>query len=311
MSQSTLRFSLKEAVWFKRGQEVENLLSIEINPQIEIEEQSSYVQVVGALELYGEYEQKVEDETFSLRDFSQTKLMDDVETREDGICVFTNYFPIDITIPKSRVENCDDIFIDIESFDYEIRNNNELHILADLSISGLNDELEEELEEVAEEETEPLEDIFEELVFEARKVPDTTVEETVTIREQLQELHEEEEEHPQLEFLSRTESVFIHDYTEEVQKEVDRKEFVEEETDTLEVHEKRNENDLSLTRLFSHQEETFKKVRMYIVQSGDTVDSIAEKYELQVGQITRRNKLEFGQVTEGQILYLPARKLNQ
>lgn len=306
MSQSTLRFSLKEAVWFKRGQEVENLLSIEINPQIEIEEQSSYVQVVGALELYGEYEVKEEEEVFSLRDFSQTKVIEEVEVREDGVCVFTNYFPIDITIPKSRVENCDDIYIDIESFDYEMRNKNELHIVADLSISGLNEEAQEVEEQVEEKLEVPFENVFEELVFEARKVPEVIEgEPEVVVKEEVQELYDEvEEEHPQLEFLSRTETVFIHDYAEEVREEVVEEEVVEQ------VHEKRNENDLSLTRLFSPQEESFKKLRMYIVQQGDTVDTIAEKYELQVGQITRRNKLEFGQVTEGQIIYLPVKKLN-
>lgn len=294
MSQSTLRFSLKEAVWFKRGQEVENLLSIEINPQIEVEEQSSYVQVVGALELYGEYEKKIDEEVFSLRDFSQTKVIEDVEVREDGICVFTSYFPIDITIPKSRVDNDEDIFIDIESFDYEIRNHNELHVIADLSILGLNEE-EEEQEELVEEVQEiEIENVFEELVLEVRKVPEEVVEEepVFIVQEEV-----EEELHPQLEFLSRVEVTH---------------EDIPEETEVEEVVlDKRKENDLSLTRLFNHGEESFKKVRMYIVQGGDTLDSIAEKYELQVGQITRRNKIENNQVSEGQILYLPTRGLNQ
>lgn len=302
MSQSTLRFSLKEAVWFKRGQEVENLLSIEINPHIEIEEQSSYVQVVGALELYGEYEKKEEDDSFSLRDFSQTKLIEDVEEREDGICIFTNYFPIDITIPKSRVDNYEDIFIDIDSFDYEMRNNNELHILADLSISGLNEELvEEEQEESELLQEEQFDQVFEELVFEARKLPELEVQEVEEIVADIQVLDDYQEEHPQLEFLSRV----------EVQDVIEEQIELTEDTIVEETYEKRSENDLSLTRLFSNHEESFRKVRMYIVQNGDTVESIADKYEIQVGQITRRNKLEFGQLTEGQILYLPTRKLNQ
>lgn len=284
MSQSPLRFSLKEAVWFKKGQEVEQLLSIELNPQITIEEQSNYVQVVGSLELYGEYMKQQSDEMFSLRDFSQVKVIEQVDLREDGVCEFTHHFPIDITIPKSRVNDYEEIYVLVDSFDYDLRDNNELDVVADLSISGLQDE--ELLEET---DLTLLGDTFETLQFKARKSP--VIEEV-----------EQEIEHPQLEFLNRVieEKVEL-DVTEPVVYEIQKTEELEQ------IQQVRNENELQLTRIFSNEVESFKKIRMYIVQSGDSLETIAEKYELQTSQILRRNKIG-NQLEAGQILYLPVKK---
>ncbi len=46
--QSCLRFSLEEAIWFKKGQEVEELLSISLDPHITIQEQEQYVLIRGS-----------------------------------------------------------------------------------------------------------------------------------------------------------------------------------------------------------------------------------------------------------------------
>src|SRR5699024_899771 len=48
----------------------------------------------------------------------------------------------------------------------------------------------------------------------------------------------------------------------------------------------RKDNEFYLTQLFNEEEENFRKVRVYIVQKGETVQSIAAKCDIQVQQIT-------------------------
>mgnify|MGYP001181000586 CR=1 FL=1 len=52
-------------------------------------------------------------------------------------------------------------------------------------------------------------------------------------------------------------------------------------------------------------EEQFRKVRMYIVQRDDTLESVAARYNVQVRDLQIRNKLSDNYLTEGQILYIP------
>ena len=59
-NQSSLRFSLEESVWFKRGQEVEELLSISLDPHITIQEQEQYIVIQGKLFLSGEFRNNAE-----------------------------------------------------------------------------------------------------------------------------------------------------------------------------------------------------------------------------------------------------------
>lgn len=55
----------------------------------------------------------------------------------------------------------------------------------------------------------------------------------------------------------------------------------------------------------SREENAFRKVRMAIVQREDTLDSIADRYQLQAREIALYNRLNDQSVTEGQVLYIP------
>lgn len=68
-----------------------------------------------------------------------------------------------------------------------------------------------------------------------------------------------------------------------------------------------DEKSISLTEFFGRKDEN-RAVRMkiYIVQARDTLNLIAEKYDVSVSQLLRTNHLESNQdVYEGQILYIP------
>ncbi|MBB6445848.1 LysM peptidoglycan-binding domain-containing protein [Bacillus benzoevorans] len=167
-NQSYLRFSLEESVWFQRGQEVEELISISLDPNIAINESDQYVTIKGSLELNGEYnrDEQTNDEENDF--FSNPKFVQTVEVRGEGVYFFTHHFPVEITIPKNRIQDIENIEVAVETFDYAFPDRSCLRLSADLMITGLYGEqqheylqeeeefLEEELDDEEEPEYAPL-----------------------------------------------------------------------------------------------------------------------------------------------------------
>jgi stage VI sporulation protein D len=60
-----------------------------------------------------------------------------------------------------------------------------------------------------------------------------------------------------------------------------------------------------LTNFMEEKGEKFSKLRMCILQKDETVDVIAERYDLSVEAILRANQSESSQLLPGQILYIP------
>lgn len=313
----SLRFSLKESVWFQKGQEVEELLSISLDPDVEIEELDHEVIVRGQLDLTGEYVARQDDSAYSLRDLSPAKSIDYVETREDGVNELVHSFPLEISIPRNRVKVIEELYVSIEEFDYELKENGCLQLLADISITGLCDEerIEDEeeetayaeleddseqeyenrptpqVEEPAYKESDEWEDYaFEPFQLEERKEQEVEVDEIE--EHEFVEREEEKETTPQFELFGRK------DFKKEKAK---KQEEQEEET-----YSQRDENALYLTKLFTKEpEEEFTKLRMYFVQEGDTIESVAERYETSVQNLYRVNQTEDIYLTTGQIIYIP------
>lgn len=316
----SLRFSLKESVWFQKGQEVEELLSISLDPDVEIEELDHEVIVRGQLDLTGEYVARQDDSAYSLRELSPAKAIDYVETRADGVNELVHSFPLEISIPRNRVKVIEELYVSIEEFDYELKENGCLQLLADISITGLCDEerTEDEEEETAYAELEadsaedaesrpaPHEEVpaykesdgwedyaFEPFQLEERK--EQEIEEKELEEHEFAGREEEKETTPQFELFGRK------NFKKEKAK---KQEEPEEET-----YSQRDENALYLTKLFTKEpEEEFTKLRMYFVQEGDTIEAVAERYETTVQNLHRVNQSEDIYLTTGQIIYIPVSK---
>jgi stage VI sporulation protein D len=384
--QSSLRFSLEETIWFRKGQEVEELISISLDPEIGVEEQEHFVVIRGQLRLSGEY-LSVEEATEEEEVLTSGKYVQEVRVDDEGGMEFYHGFPIDISIPKNRVRSLEDIEVSIETFDYEIPEKSCLKLTVDLTIDGtaarqLEDEmypLDEEIEEVEvfprerhkellEEETNEQDRIYplyseqdteleeEEGTFyaEAKRTEKTEnsleekeevsigervseeeewndfanyVEEASTYNEQStrNEGHSEQEQT----FIDSEEAVdvdkiFIEDAAEpeeemahqsaaELSKatEEDEEEEQEEEKPKQKLFKKKKQYEsISLKEFFARKdEEKPAKLKVCIVQNGDTLDKIAERYEVSVQQIIKENQLETTQsVSGGQVLYIPESK---
>lgn len=146
-NQSCLRFSLEESVWFQRGQEVAELVSISLDPNITIQENEQYVSLLGSLELTGEYTCSAQQQEGEEDGITALKYVHSVMEREDGVCEFVHRFPIDITIPRNRIESIYDIDINVEAFDYDFPEKVRLKLTADLAITGLYGEQQHEAEQ--------------------------------------------------------------------------------------------------------------------------------------------------------------------
>ncbi|KWZ84169.1 stage VI sporulation protein D [Heyndrickxia coagulans] len=141
-------------IWFKKGQEVEELLSISLDPHITIQELEQYVVIKGNLYLSGEYigcgEEEGEDVLFR-------KYVQAVQYREeDGIFEFYQSFPVDVTIPKTRIADIEELDVNIEGFDYQFHGTDCLKINADIAIEGILQDGDEEEDEA---ETAPYPDL--------------------------------------------------------------------------------------------------------------------------------------------------------
>jgi len=88
-----------------------------------------------------------------------------------------------------------------------------------------------------------------------------------------------------------------------------QKEKAKKQGEQEEAYSQRDENALYLTQLFTKEpEEEFTKLRMYFVQEGDTIESVAERYDTSVQNLYRVNQTEDIYLTTGQIIYIPVSK---
>lgn len=384
--QSSLRFSLEESIWFKKGQEVEELLSISLDPHITIQEQEQYILIRGSLDLSGEYlpsSVRDDDEAYEVDEILEAsgKYVQMVESREKGELEFIHCFPVDVTIPKNRIENLEDIDVYVEAFDYAVPENACIRLNADLTITGIFGEqqvqtpVEEELYEPMYRAVDTMEEV------EAEEAADVTMETVVPdyieeppreeeydvfslspVYDEVEDEEEQEETEPfvlegrvtpeeeeipvQIQYESfpepeamRSEKMFelpehelsespedqsYQHYVQEsvqppvqlpVQEVMEAEEEEEEESSSSSEVEaakktkgkKKKYESISLTDFFARkEEERGATLRVCIVQDGDTLDSIAEKYELTIPQLLRVNQLEANQdVYGGQVLYIP------
>lgn len=308
-----LRFSIEEAIAFRREHHVDQLLSISLQPTITIEEQEDYVYIRGVLQLSGEYTKHEEDgedvETFELGRYIEQVRMHDEETGE-----FLHQFPIDITVPKERVDDLEQVYVLIESFDYDLRKN-ELRLIAEVAIHGIqmddDREDEEEWDAYNVDDFEPFEAVAHQEVYEEEKEEQETIVNVPTFymlhEEQVADNDEHKEERIDVQGEHEEEQVDTQKAYEEEQESKREETSFQLELKGRETNEKRNENALYLTKLFGkNEEQAFARLKICIVQQGDSLDKIAERYDVSVQQLLRTNHLESGaDIHEGQLLYIP------
>jgi stage VI sporulation protein D len=340
LDQSYLRFSLEEAIWFKKGQEVQEFLSVSLDPVISVDEYEHYITIRGALELSGEYRMAddEEGEDVELYDFGTHRFIQHIETREDGITELFHRFPVDITIPKNRIVNLEDVYVTIESFDYDLGQDGRLSLMADISISGISEDTDDEAEdEDGEPWFEPFETVARKELYDEEYEDEYGRFESSIHAENEENLEnhgwsnenaeqdnehwnpifdqaeENEETEPEFEnhgpLIANNENNEAPEHETKVSIGASKHEDQEnhQAVEGEETKKQRKENALYLTQLFSKdQAEDFSRLKICIVQQGDSMDKIAQRYDLSIQQILRANQLDYeAELREGQLLYIP------
>ncbi|WP_042459254.1 stage VI sporulation protein D [Neobacillus dielmonensis] len=360
-NQSYLRFSVEESLWFRKGQEVDELISISLDPDITIQENDQYVTIRGSLELSGEYK-NVKDSSSEAQEHPSQKFVERVAEQEEGICEFSHRFPVDITIPNNRIQSVYDIDVLVESFDYSLPERSCLKLSAELTISGLYDtetqqEQEPEFEVVhrteASDEEEEIEidepaaqspyehDVLFEIEARKQQEEEPKIEafpKLPTFNYQPEQMEESEDHQPAWQFQEynpepvepalNLQEARSEQHKVEVNVEVETAEEVVPEVlveveEVLE-HEESSSSEgapkkkvkagkkkkaMKLTEFLARKDEgpQTARLRVCIVQKGDTIESLAERYDVSVHNFMRENQLEINQdVHEGQVLYIPA-----
>jgi stage VI sporulation protein D len=338
---SSLTFSVEESVWFKKGQEVQEVLSMSLEPEIAIEERGDHISITGALQLVGEYVPK-EEETASLREVTHANMVEEVSISEDGIGELTHRFPVDITIPTERVRSLDDIYVIIDSFDYDLPADGSLKLAADIIISGIGQSEEREGNQAQapsyEEELDNVVSLHGEqsdqgaFEVETRKLPEE--QEATTSDYNMYDKQEEPEQaqtytSPQIEMKGRAEeptdaadastsnSYWINESNVDAgevnyrnsDQDADNEGASQANDSNHQSSEKRDENALYLTKMLSggdDNDDQFSRLRMCIAQEGETLQAISERYNVSVNQLQRVNRLDTEEIGEGQIIYIPS-----
>lgn len=147
---SLLRFSLEENVWFQRGQEVEELYSISLEPNVSAHQAEQYIILKGTLDLMGEYKPVGTEEQKDGADDPFRRYVSVIEQGEHELFEFHQQFPVDITIPAERVRDMDDLNVGVHTFDYRLPEKGYLQIAADLWIGGVYEDLPDDQQRAAE-----------------------------------------------------------------------------------------------------------------------------------------------------------------
>lgn len=306
-----LAFSVDEKLLLDKGQAIDEMLSISLDPDIAIETYHDYVQIRGIIILQGEYK-KSDIKTPTENEIGMNYLEKIIDT-EPGQAMFSHRFPVEISIPKNRITSMENVHVEVASFDYEIPATDCININATLHIAGITKEdvtpePQEELPPEKEEEETTVQD--KETVMEAIPTSDEASEEAPTEeveviekpkRELQEEIKEEDSE-------TSKNKLDVNDDTEvDMEVVTDTEDTIDIQlSETEEVEEEKVKDMLFLTDLFGGAEEEMKtSIKIHITQEEDTVETIAKRYDVSALQLMKENNLSPEDITEGMLVEIP------
>ncbi|WP_240675695.1 LysM peptidoglycan-binding domain-containing protein [Ammoniphilus sp. CFH 90114] len=145
------QIDIKEVVQLSHEQlPIEEIEELEIVPQIVIEENGNEIEITGALILYGDYKGNQEagkldpadelpesyEESVQFEPLSAERGPFSPLARQDR---FEYRIPVKISMPRNKVDDVDDVYAYINSFDYDLKTPYQIEVAASLMISGFSE----------------------------------------------------------------------------------------------------------------------------------------------------------------------------
>lgn len=139
--EEAITFTLDEKLSFEAGQEIDEMISISLDPDIVIQPYDDYVHIRGVILLFGKYHQLHANETPPGTNTNRMgQLIEKVLPLDEKTASFSHRFPIDITVAKERIRHVEDVVMTIDAFDYELPSADTLNVYASLHINGVSPE---------------------------------------------------------------------------------------------------------------------------------------------------------------------------
>jgi len=320
-----LSFPIQDAFLISQNEsEIQEIDEIELTPQIQIQEDEGEVTITGYLLLKGKYIAKsdaqpspffeaedLENNSYSdaIR-FSPFKISQSDFMKEPPLVSFEHKIPVHVQIARSRVENLQHIFASIDSFDYDLVSSRKLAITAELTLNGIKKE------GLG---AKPEQEIPHAYQYISSQSSNSFEQETMSLA--MDEAQEKEEApfeavEEQIARVSISgKGTKLEPVTIENKVEAREAPCQEEETGSMEpVNEEereqpKREGALYLTGFLKSTEENFTRLKMCILQKDETIDTIAERYNLSPDEIVRANNEKVGtSFLAGQVIYIPVKK---
>ncbi|WP_246202525.1 stage VI sporulation protein D [Virgibacillus doumboii] len=325
-------FDLNESLYFERGQEVAEMVGISLDPEISIQPFNDYISIRGVIELRGTYQKEQfanpdDEDTLDFDDYHSRRYVEKVLEMDNGQSEFIHRFPVEISVPTYRVSDLNDVTVNIESFDYEIPNQSQLKLSSTIEISGISDQSEVTPELGADNETVFMPRGEESFSFDVKAEKETqntdemvNPEITPVLPPEIDtgndESDDDESEERVLWKTKKSQSLaefFAKDKPEESPEEespsMQDYDNDYESVDYYESDDNQMEDVRYLADMFrSDDDESYAQMRLCIVQDSDTVESIADRYEISPLQLVNQNHLSNDSLEEGQLLYIPYKK---
>src|SRR5699024_3863063 len=122
-------------------QGIEEMLAISLDPDIAIETFHEDIRIRGIIILQGEYNKVLDEQNKSdLEPFSSLQIIEKMIETEENQVMFSHRFPVEVTVAKNRINDLNDVKVEVVAYDYEIPANNRLNISAELHIHGILNE---------------------------------------------------------------------------------------------------------------------------------------------------------------------------
>lgn len=141
-----VRFHLEETIWLDQRTPIVDMINLDLQPEVEVSEADQLVNISGYLLLRGQFQttdEALDIKNSSLEDQLSFQSLQVEQTELD----FSRYekiekrIPLDVTVPRDKVENLDDVYVSVDQFDYTLEGGNCLVISADISLLGVENGL--------------------------------------------------------------------------------------------------------------------------------------------------------------------------
>lgn len=308
-----LSFTLNESLFVEGMHGIEEMLSISLDPDIAIETFHEDIQIRGLIILQGEYIKKLEEQkNLEQENNNNLQIIEKMIETDENQVMFSHRFPVEVTVAENRINDMNDVKVEVVAFDYELPTNNRLNISAELHIHGILNER--KFREINHE-TKSIEDSFEDPQSESF----ITTEEDVHEKEiPNQDKGDQVIENTKTEFNSKAnknnhKNLNEEKFQDKINEQKNEDEEIEDKID-IQLSETEDEEEvvedvLFLTDIFADVEEkSVSTMRIHIIQKEDTIESVAKRYDMSALQLMKDNQVNADEMTPGKLVYIANHK---